>query len=351
MNSVDLSLVGEKLREAFAFCIFSKPGEFQSELYIQSKSEETIPEKGFCFSPFTDTDDCSTIYISSSYSSLLEDAELDGFSNIELPLVYSPLEQESYDQYVSTFSIFHEELSSDSELEKLVLSRVMEKEWEGNPFLLFKTMKNKYPENFVYLLCHPEAGVWLAASPETLLEVSDQEVQTMALAGTKMPDNNSEIFWGQKEIDEHQFVVEYIESTLKNAGCLNINVGERQTVKAGKVFHLMTPIVGDMNGGMNWFNLSQDLHPTPAVCGTPKIEARNFILENETHNRKYYCGFVGPYSISSVSLFVNLRCMSLYKNKVSLFLGGGITKASVLEDEWKETENKALTLLDCLKEI
>ncbi len=351
MGKSDLSLMLEKLKKAYAFCIFSLPDELNSEIYIQEKPQMDMPSDGFCFSPFTKDSNCSTIYISAKCRRELSDEDLNDLSQVKLPLSFSTIEANSFGDYCKSFAKFHEELISGSELEKLVLSRVMDKPWDGNPMLLFKKLKNRYPENFVYLLSHPESGVWLAASPETLVEISSNTVSTMALAGTKLPNGNEQIHWGEKEIEEHQFVVDYIESTLSNAGCLNINIGERATIKAGKVLHLMTPIDANITASMDWFKLTQDLHPTPAVCGTPKEKARNFILENEKHDRAYYCGFVGPYSKDEVSLFVNLRCMSLFENKVSLFLGGGLTKSSILEDEWKETENKALTLLECLKEI
>jgi isochorismate synthase len=93
------------------------------------------------------------------------------------------------------------------------------------------------------------------------------------------------------------------------------------------------------------------LHPTSAVCGLPKKEAKEFILQNEGYNREYYSGFLGELNIDFVTfktlqtdLFVNLRCMKIIKNKASLFVGCGITKESNPLDEYMETVNKSMTM-------
>ena len=95
--------------------------------------------------------------------------------------------------------------------------------------------------------------------------------------------------------------------------------------------------------------LLEALHPTPAVCGSPKDEAMNLIRKLEEKDREYYCGIVGPARIrGSTNLFVNLRCMRVFEDKIRLHAGGGITKDSDPEAEWMETENKCQTMLDLL---
>ena len=51
---------------------------------------------------------------------------------------------------------------------------------------------------------------------------------------------------------------------------------------------------------------------------------------------------------SAVNFYVNLRCMKIYNNSASLFVGGGITASSIPKKEWEETELKAKTLLNIL---
>ena len=52
-------------------------------------------------------------------------------------------------------------------------------------------------------------------------------------------------------------------------------------------------------------------------------------------------GKVRKLKTNNSTLFVNLRCMQLKSSKAILYIGGGITKDSIPENEWEETLNKA----------
>ena len=91
------------------------------------------------------------------------------------------------------------------------------------------------------------------------------------------------------------------------------------------------------------------LHPTPAVCGLPKREAFNFILDNERVSRQYYSGFMGPLLMNdSTHLYVSLRCMHICDHQYQLYAGGGLLPDSVEEQEWQETEAKMETMRNLL---
>jgi len=93
------------------------------------------------------------------------------------------------------------------------------------------------------------------------------------------------------------------------------------------------------------------LHPTPAVCGLPAMDAKRELLLTEPHERRLYSGFLGPVKNNgSAQLFVNLRCMQIIGKKAYLYAGGGLTIDSELEKEWEETKNKAETMLAVIQE-
>ena len=74
--------------------------------------------------------------------------------------------------------------------------------------------------------------------------------------------------------------------------------------------------------------------------------AKAKIKDIEKYERAYYTGYLGLVTPEKeISLFVNLRCMQVFKNEIALYLGGGITKDSNAEKEWAETNFKAETLL------
>ena len=203
----------------------------------------------------------------------------------------------------------------------------------------------QYPSAFCYLFYHPKVGTWLAATPETLFQSNGHNFQTMALAGTQ-PFKEGEIHWLSKEKEEQQIVTDTIVQQLQGYA-EKIEVSAPKTVQAGKVMHLCTIIKGKIKENKA-FEIIQRLHPTPAVCGYPTKEARTFIIENELYNRQYYTGYCGWVSNNNQALYVNLRCMQITANETFLYVGGGITKDSIPEKEYEETQNKAQTMITIL---
>lgn len=192
----------------------------------------------------------------------------------------------------------------------------------------------------------PGVRRWIGATPETLLDCDGVSLTTMALAGTRKAGAQGP--WGQKEQEEQQIVTDYISKVFRDKGLEPI-IGERFSRKAGQVEHLCTPIslkVGSANGRLA--EILSALHPTPAVGGYPKELAMEWIRRVEPHERRYYGGYLGPMFGEHVRLFVNLRCMEVDDSRLRLYVGGGLTDKSDPKSEWKETEEKAQTLLSII---
>ncbi|MBC7475597.1 MAG: isochorismate synthase [Candidatus Sericytochromatia bacterium] len=216
----------------------------------------------------------------------------------------------------------------------------------------FEKLALKYNNAFVSLVNVPQIGTWIGATPETLLKVTDQELLTMSVAGTQTNSGNlSKIKWSHKEIQEQRLVSEYIEYCFSQSGVTNYIEEAPHTLDAGKVVHLKTLFkYSSTNAKDIADNFLKLMHPTPAVCGLPKKEAKSFLLENEIHNRKFYTGFLGTININQgvSELFVNLRCMQIKEDKAIIYVGCGITEDSIPENEWNETEMKAEVLLSVM---
>lgn len=113
------------------------------------------------------------------------------------------------------------------------------------------------------------------------------------------------------------------------------------------MLHLSSIFTGQLRqGAADALNLALDLHPTPAVCGTPTDLAKNFIIENENYDRHYYTGLVGWMdSKGNGEWVVTIRCGLLFDNRMTLYAGAGIVKGSDADAEWHETESKLQTIL------
>jgi isochorismate synthase len=234
-------------------------------------------------------------------------------------------------------------------VEKAVYSRVKSVSFSiEKSEQLFHELAQTYPNAFVYLISSAQFGTWVGATPETLVKTNGNQLSTIALAGTHSVNDSSE--WTNKEYEEHDFVVQAIAETLLRNHCtITLNDGPK-AVQAGPVQHLLTDFTARMGDNSAW-QIAMDLHPTPAVCGTPRMASLDLLTSREMHDRFLYTGIVGLYSEEQSRLFVNLRCAQLQQEKAYLYLGGGYTIDSIPDLEWEETENKSRTLLNCMEKV
>ena len=230
--------------------------------------------------------------------------------------------------------------------EKVVLSRKIEVSQQVDFIKSYQNLLKKYPTAYRYLWFHPRVGLWMGATPEQLAKITNNTFETVALAGTQVFSKT--ISWQEKEIVEQQLVTDYIKSRTENLVEV-LQISESYTQKAGNLVHLKSDISGKLKQNVSQLDVINALHPTSAVCGMPLEKARNFIIENEKYNRKYYSGFLGEFQIQEqTNLFVNLRCCEIENDSTTIYVGCGITKDSQADKEFIETENKAKTILSIL---
>ncbi|MFQ5649188.1 MAG: chorismate-binding protein [bacterium] len=284
-----------------------------------------------------------------------------------------------------------EEITAEK-LKKVVLSRALEVTLaQGfSPQNLFDHLCAAYPNAFVSLVALPGVGTWIGATPELLLSQQNDELTTVALAGTRpvSPGNvtglpashvglepGSERFrsgnqawepgdngtfshsewaqkWSEKEIDEQAIVSEFIRQAFAHHKIDDYTEQRTESVRIGDLLHLQTKFKLESlaSRGVNVVDtLLHSLHPTPAVCGVPQSKALTFIERHESHAREFYAGYLGPVNLGEQShLYVNLRCLQLLQNSALLYAGGGITIDSIPVQEWLETELKLDALLKVL---
>ena len=332
------------------FVAFRKPDEDLVTAFVQRTQElhklKSYKEAGFVFAPFSSTDkkiffpfdECDSFSINILHIELLDNneikAEIPRFDSVENPNVL----KENHNALVQNAIDF----IKNNKAKKIVLSRKETLTIDQLKVVnTFKKMLKSYKNAFVYLWFHPEIGLWMGATPERLLTVEKGKFKTMALAGTQKYNGTINVVWQNKEQQEQQYVTDFMAENLKKS-VKNLKITAPFTVQAGNLVHIRTDISGKLKSADSLENLINILHPTPAVCGLPKAVATAFIMENEGYHRAYYSGFLGELnSNESTNLFVNLRCMQLENNLVSIYVGGGITADSMPENEWEETVSKS----------
>ena len=353
------------------FVTYRKPNKVKIYARLQKDSSlnfvEDFNEKGFVFSPFDAID--KTVLIPNIISNLISS----DFSPSNI-LKASKVIDESVtsNSKANHINLVKKGVAAinNSELKKVVLSRQETISLsKGDPFQIFKHLLNNYKSAFVYCWYHPKVGLWLGATPETLIKIEGNRFSIMALAGTQDYKGSLDVVWQNKEKQEQQFVTDFIIDNLKPS-IENYKVSDTETVKAGNLVHLKTMISAHLKPNTPLKNVIEALHPTPAVCGLPKLAAKQFILKNEHYNREFYTGFLGElnceatiaprsskrnienraYAVKrkSTQLYVNLRCMQLKNKQAIIYIGGGITKSSDAESEWAETVSKSLVVKSIL---
>lgn len=219
--------------------------------------------------------------------------------------------------------------------EKVVLSRSEFWSTPLPPEAVFQAKCESYPDAFVYLFAHPEAGVWIGATPEVLLLQSGTSFETVALAGTKSDRTRP---WSEKERHEQALVVDFIEHKLRSSLASHLEIAAAESIAYGPLQHLKSNIAFASEYPIqHWLEV---LHPTPAVGGTPREAALNFIAAHENGQRGYYTGYLGLVHGDRAEFYVNLRCMQCFHDGYQVFAGGGIVKGSDPANEWKETQDK-----------
>lgn len=251
-------------------------------------------------------------------------------------------DQERYVNLVSTAVQF----LNVTGVKKVVLSRKQFFNKKRSDLEMLITLLDKYNSAYCYFFNHPKIGRWMGATPEVLVNINKNVLQTMSLAGTALYKTNAIHKWGEKELQEQELVTGFIVDQLYNTGATEIKKGALETIKAGKLIHLRTVITAAISTN-DYHKMVNALHPTPAVCGLPREDAMQFILENENYDRSFYSGYLGIIDNNQASYFVNLRCMEIFDDEICLYVGGGVTKLSDPVAEFQETVNK----LDTMKRL
>lgn len=363
--------VQKQYNNQLPFVAYRKPNVSEIQALLQTTNDihyvETYDELGFVFAPFDDVNKSVLIPLALTERIQTVYANQNVINEKHSEVTVDNLTKEHH------ISLVEKGIAAikNNAFKKVVLSRQETLNVsEVDLIQLFETLLAKYPLAFVYCWYHPKIGLWLGATPETLMKIEGNQFSMMALAGTQEYNGRLDVVWDDKEKDEQQIVTDFIIENL-NPFVEHIKTSEVETVKAGSLLHLKTMISAKLKtDGFNLKEIISSLHPTPAVCGLPKHEAKAFILEHEHYNREFYTGYLGElnfeskhsprsskrnienraYAITkkSTQLYVNLRCMQIKGRKVLIYVGGGITKTSDAKKEWEETVSKSKVIKSVL---
>lgn len=344
-------LIAKQYKAHLPFAVFSLPDSDSVSLYLQKNDTlfdtNSFVENGFIIAPFSFED---TAYIIPVQECEIWESKIT-LPNPELCEVILDIDIHEKNHHLDLIQNALRSIGN-REQGKIVISRKKDVVLKSLDIKIVTTRLLRLdPTTFRYIWFHPKTGLWCGASPEILMKTDTVSFNTMALAGTRKYVENERSYWGEKEIDEHQIVIDSITNNLQKVTSV-LKISKTYTQRAGPLQHLRTDISGTLkNGKATLQSLASAMHPTPAVCGYPIKFAKHFILENEGYDREFYTGFVGVNGLENKGshLAVNLRCLKIRGSKAFIYVGGGITKKSDPEAEWLETENKLQPMLQVIQ--
>jgi isochorismate synthase len=353
--SVLFQKIAEQFKSKLPFVFYCKPNSDKIIALFQKNDELFLLEEASAGFAFVSFDNQKKYLIPEKHSDVYVETVLD------LEYIFSATnkynaDSTAKDNFENLVKKALQEIENGT-FEKVVLSRKELIDLDNFQLeLVFNSLVSNYPTAFNYCFYHPKVGFWMGATPEQFVKIEKNIIKTVALAGTQLNIDLQKVIWEEKEIKEQQTVTDFIVDILQTISS-EVTKSEPYTFQAGAIVHIKTDIEATLNSQLDVSKIIDLLHPTPAVCGFPKVIAKEFILKNEGYEREFYAGYLGEwnkdfltYKDGTCDLFVNLRCMKLgmdSKSKVTqaqLFIGCGINSGSDPEKEFLETVNKSQTL-------
>lgn len=244
------------------------------------------------------------------------------------------------------------------DLDKVVLARdiTISSDKSVDPRVLLHKLADEYPTTWKFCI----SGL-VGATPELLLRLSRGMVTSRVLAGTisKTGDDAKDLALAaslarsSKDLAEHEYAVRSVADAIEPF-CSSTNVPESPFVlHLANVMHLATDVTGalvETLSHIDAFTILEQLHPSAAVCGTPRPAAAALIQEIEGMSRGRYAGPVGWIDAAGDGeLGIALRCGQINGDTIRIFAGCGIVDGSNPEVELAETYAKFTPMRSALK--
>ena len=248
----------------------------------------------------------------------------------------------------------------DGDIFQVVLSRKFSFEADGDYLKVYQKLRSLNPSPYLYHLKMNEKTV-IGSSPEMLLRVTNDHVETFPIAGTRKITNDDkkneemkqELISDEKELAEHTMLVDLGRNDIgKVCEYGSVHVKELMEVKKfSHVQHMVTHVVGKLGKDYDMYDAFRAVFPAGTVSGAPKVRAMEIIDELEPESRGSYAGAIGYFSFNGCCDFaIAIRSIFANGNLGFVQAGAGIVFDSISENELKETEHKANAMLTALKE-
>lgn len=242
---------------------------------------------------------------------------------------------------------------------QLVLSNRIEADYEGSLFDTYRTLRTLNPSPYMFYFSSGDIEM-AGASPETLVKVTNGEVRTFPLAGTRPRGKDDEedkklekeLLADEKELSEHNMLVDLGRNDLgKICKYGSVKVEKYMEIQRySHVMHIGSTVYGKIRDDKDAVDAIEAVLPAGTLSGAPKIRACKIINKLENNKRGVYGGAIGYLDFSgNMDTCIAIRLAFKKNGKVFIRSGAGIVADSVPENEFKECINKAKAVLTALE--
>ncbi len=227
-------------------------------------------------------------------------------------------------------------------------------------FDVYRMLRSTNPSPYLYYFKHKDYA-FAGASPEKLVSVNGKTVITKPIAGTikrgltddEDHKNEQQLLNDPKERAEHTMLVDLGRNDIGKVSRFgSVNVTDYMIVERySKVMHLVSNVEGELESGKKPLDALMAVLPAGTLSGAPKVRAMEIIDELEPTRRGLYGGTVGYLAFDgSLDTCIAIRTVLFKNNKAYVQAGGGVVLDSVPENEYQESCNKALAVINAIKE-
>ncbi|MFB6134815.1 MAG: aminodeoxychorismate synthase, component I [Halanaeroarchaeum sp.] len=224
-----------------------------------------------------------------------------------------------------------------------------------HPVEAFDALRDVNPAPYAGLLEFPGVDL-VSASPELLLRVEGDRVETEPIAGTRPRGDTraedealaADLTADEKERAEHAMLVDLERNDLGKVSAYGtVDVPEyRRVDRYSEVMHLVSTVEGRLREDRGVADAIAAVFPGGTITGAPKPRTMEIIEEVEATRRGPYTGSVGVFGFDGrATLNIVIRTLVRHGAEYGLRVGAGIVHDSVPDAEYDETLDKARALI------
>ncbi len=272
------------------------------------------------------------------------------------PIVHSNMTKEEFEQMVSDAKQY----IRGGDIFQIVLSQRFEVANPPDSFAVYRRLRATNPSPYLYYFHTPDYDI-AGASPEMLAKVENGTVYNRPIAGTRPRGrteaedlaNEQSLRADPKERAEHTMLVDLGRNDVgKVSEFGTVEVKHYMiTERASKVMHLVSDVQGKLRENQTALDALLAILPAGTLSGAPKVRAMELIDQFEHKKRGLYGGTVGYLGFDgNMNTCIAIRTVLFANEKAYIQAGAGIVADSVPENEYYETVNKALAVINAIQE-